>query len=241
MKTTLIKASTRGHANHGWLNTYHTFSFADYYDPMRMGFGVLRVINDDTVSGGRGFGTHPHSNMEIISIPLNGSLAHKDSTGGEGVIKAGDVQVMSAGTGVLHSEMNGQKEAPVSFFQIWILTAKQNVEPRYQQATFDFYSEENKNKLIEIVAPGPRGNGLWIYQDAWLSTGIFDKEQAIDYNVKKKGNGVYAMVIDGEFTVAGKKLERRDGIGIWDTDSVEITSNSTDGRILLIEVPMISE
>ncbi|MDR0660872.1 MAG: pirin family protein [Prevotellaceae bacterium] len=238
MKTTLIKASTRGHANHGWLNTYHTFSFADYYDPMRVNFGALRVINDDTVTGGEGFGTHPHNNMEIVSIPLNGSLEHKDSTGGHGVIKPGDIQVMSAGTGVRHSEMNGHQEDPVSFFQIWVFTAKKDVEPRYQQASFDFFSEENKNKLIEIVGPGPRNNGLWIYQDAWFNTGIFDKGKSIDYKIKKKEHGLYAMVIEGEFTVAGQKLDRRDGIGVWDTDSVEITSNSTDGRILLIEVPM---
>ena len=238
MKTTLIKASTRGHANHGWLNTYHTFSFANYYDPTRINFGALRVINDDTVTGGEGFGTHPHNNMEIISIPLNGSLAHKDSTGGEGVIRPGEVQVMSAGTGVLHSEMNGHKEDPVSFFQIWVHTAKKDVAPRYQQASFDFFSEENKNKLMEIVGPGPTDNGLWIYQDAWFNIGIFDKGKNIDYKLKKKGHGVYAMVIEGEFTIAGEKLERRDGIGIWDTESVEIVSASNNSRILLIEVPM---
>ena len=238
MKTILITASSRGHANHGWLNTYHTFSFADYYDPMRINFGALRVINDDTVTGGEGFGTHPHNNMEIVSIPLNGSLEHKDSTGGHGVIKPGDVQVMSAGTGVLHSEMNGDKEDPVSFFQIWVHTAKKDVEPRYQQASFDFFNEKNKNKLIEIVSPGPTNKGLWIYQDAWFSTGIFDKEKSISYKLKRKNHGVYAMVIEGEFTVGGQKLDRRDGIGIWDTYSIEIVSSSTNARILLIEVPM---
>lgn len=238
MKTTLIKASSRGHANHGWLNTFHTFSFADYYNPKRINFGALRVINDDTVTGGEGFGTHPHNNMEIISIPLNGSLEHKDSTGGHGIIKPGDIQVMSAGTGVLHSEMNGHKEDPVSFFQIWVHTAKHDVEPRYQQATFNFFSDANKNKLIEIVSPGPTNKGLWIYQDAWFNTGIFDKGESIKYELKKKEHGVFAMVIDGEFTVAGQKLDRRDGLGVWDTDAIEITSDSTDARILLIEIPM---
>lgn len=238
MKTTLIKASSRGHANHGWLNTYHTFSFAHYYNPARINFGALRVINDDTVSGGEGFDTHPHNNMEIVSIPLNGSLAHKDSSGGEGTIKSGDVQVMSAGTGVLHSEMNGHKEDPVSFFQIWVHSAKKDVQPRYQQATFDFFSEANKNKLIPIVSPGPADKGLWIYQDAWFSTGIFDKRKSVEYKLHKKEHGVYVMAIEGEFTVAGQKLDRRDGMGIWDTDAIEITSDSTDGRILLIEVPM---
>lgn len=238
METTLIKSSTRGHANHGWLDSYHTFSFANYYNPMRMGFGALRVINDDTVSGGEGFGAHPHNNMEIISIPLDGSLAHKDSTGGEGIIRPGEVQVMSAGNGVTHSEMNGSKEAPTSFFQIWIHTARKNTAPRYQQANFDFFSEANKNKLIQIVGSGPKEKGLWIYQDAWLNTGIFDEGKSIEYKLHKKLHGVYVMVIKGRFTVAGEKLNNRDGIGVWDTDSIEIASNSNNGRVLLIEVPM---
>lgn len=236
MKTTLIKANSRGHANHGWLDTYHTFSFANYYDPNRVHFGALRVINDDTVDGGEGFGTHPHDNMEIVSIPLEGDLEHKDSMGNAGVIKSGDVQVMSAGTGVYHSEYNANKDRPVKFFQIWVFSNRKNVEPRYEQMHMDFL--ENRNKFEQIVSPSKEDQGLWIYQDAWFSIGSFDKEHKETYNIKKQGNGVFAMVIEGEFEVAGQALSRRDGLGIWDTESIEVTAKSDDARILLIDVPM---
>jgi redox-sensitive bicupin YhaK (pirin superfamily) len=238
MKTVLITANSRGHFNHGWLDTYHTFSFARYFNPERINFGVLRVINDDIVIGGEGFGTHPHDNMEIISIPLYGDLEHKDSMGHTEVIKSGDVQVMSAGSGLFHSEYNANADKPVNFFQIWIFSNKKDVTPRYDQKTFDFFGK--KNELTQIVAPDTeaKDSELWIHQNAWLNTGIFDKEQVVDYQIKRKGNGVYAMVVEGEFLFDGKKLESRDGVGIWDTDSVQITSLSDNSRILLIDVPM---
>lgn len=236
MRTILIKANTRGHANHGWLNTYHTFSFANYYDPERIHFGTLRVINDDTIAGGEGFGKHPHDNMEIISIPLFGDLEHKDSMGNSGIIKAGDVQVMSAGTGIFHSEFNANKDKPVGLFQIWVFSNKKNVEPRYEQMTMTFL--DSKNKFEQIVSPKKDDEGLWIYQDAWFNIGSFDEGIKETYKIKKSGNGVFAMVIEGEFEIAGQNLSRRDGLGIWETESIEITSKSSDSRILLMDIPM---
>ncbi|MDR2947922.1 MAG: pirin family protein [Prevotella sp.] len=238
MKTTLIRASSRGHAYHGWLDTHHTFSFANYYDPNRIHFGALRVINDDIVLGGEGFGTHPHDNMEIISIPLYGDLEHKDSMGHTEVIRAGEVQVMSAGTGITHSEYNSNEDKPVNFFQIWVFPDQKDVEPRYDQRGFDFL--HNKNQLIQIVGPkdDPSNTALWIHQDAWFSAGTFDKGQEITYQIKKKGNGVFAMVVEGGFTIEGQKLHHRDGLGIWDADSIKITADSENARILLMDVPM---
>ncbi|WP_128331059.1 pirin family protein [Apibacter sp. HY039] len=238
MKTTLYVASSRGHANHGWLDSYHTFSFANYFDPERIQFGALRVINDDIVKEGKGFGLHPHKNMEIISIPLYGDLEHKDDMGNSQTIKSGDVQVMSAGSGVQHSEYNPNPQKPVNFFQIWILPAQQNVTPRYEQKTFNFF--DHKNKLISIVSPVSEctENELGIYQNAWMSTGIFDNTQSIDYKMHLSNNGLYAMVIEGEFLIEGKKLTRRDGLAIWETNSVTIKSITDNSRLLLIEVPM---
>lgn len=236
MRTIIIKANTRGHVNHGWLDTYHTFSFANYYNPERMHFGTLRVINDDTIAGGEGFGKHPHDNMEIISIPLFGDLEHKDSMGNSGIIKAGDVQVMSAGTGIFHSEFNANKDKPVGLLQIWIFSNKKNVEPRYEQMTMTFL--DSKNKFEQIISPNKDDQGLWIYQDAWFNIGSFDKDIKETYKIKKPGNGVFAMVIEGEFDVAGQNLSRRDGLGIWETDSIEITSKLPDSRILLMDIPM---
>jgi redox-sensitive bicupin YhaK (pirin superfamily) len=220
------------------LDTYHTFSFANYYDPNRIHFGALRVVNDDIVTGGEGFGTHPHDNMEIVSIPLYGDLEHKDSMGHTEVIKAGEVQVMSAGSGITHSEYNANEDRPVNFFQIWVFPDKKNVEPRYDQRAFDFI--HNKNKLVQIVGPkdDQENTALWIHQNAWFSTGTFDKGTVSDYQIKKKGNGVFAMVVEGEFTVAGQKLYHRDALGIWDTDYAGITADSDNARILLIDVPM---
>lgn len=235
MKTVLLTAGSRGHANHGWLDTYHTFSFAGYYDPNRIHFGALRVLNDDFVEPGEGFGTHPHDNMEIVSIPLFGEMEHKDSMGHTQGIKAGDVQVMSAGSGITHSEYNASKDKPLNFFQIWVFSNKQNVEPRYDQKTFDFFTK--KNELVQIVSPDPK-EGLWLHQDAWFNMGTFEKGTEIDYKVKKSGNGVYVMVIDGEFSIGDQELRPRDGYGIWDTDSIKIKTNSDQGRILLIDVPM---
>lgn len=236
MKKVIYKASSRGHQVHGWLDTYHTFSFANYYDPNRIHFGALRVVNDDIIDGGEGFGTHPHDNMEIITIPLYGDLEHKDSMGHTEVIKSGEVQVMSAGRGITHSEYNANQDKPVNLFQIWVFPNKENVEPRYDQKAFDFI--HNKNVLTNIVSPDGNDGSLWIHQDAWFSTGTFDKGNTVEYKVKKEGNGVFVMVINGDFKVEDQELTLRDAEGIWDTDEIKITSNADDSRILLIEVPM---
>ncbi len=235
MKTVLHKADTRGHANHGWLDTHHSFSFANYYNPERMNFGVLRVLNDDRVAAGRGFGTHPHDNMEIISIPLEGDLEHKDSMGNTTVIRQGDVQVMSAGTGVFHSEYNKNSDREVKFLQIWLFPNKKGVEPRYDQISLD--KSRLRNQLHQILSPNPEDEGVWIHQDAWFHLGELDAGHAETYTLKKPGHGVYAFVLDGAVTIAGQALNRRDGFGIWDTDRIEIRAD-TDARLLLMEVPM---
>ena len=237
MKTILHKAGTRGHANHGWLDSWHTFSFAGYYDPERIHFGALRVLNDDTVAGGMGFGTHPHDNMEIISIPTSGDLQHSDSMGNTQVIRQGDVQVMSAGTGIQHSEKNKHSDMEVQFFQIWVFPSQRNVEPRYDQQTFT--DADKHNKLLTVVSPlGTKDGGVQIHQDAWFSLGKFDKGFSTSYRLNKKENGLYAFVIEGEVTVGGQQLQRRDGLGITDTDQLEILANS-DAELLLMEVPML--
>lgn len=229
------KAETRGHANHGWLNSYHTFSFANYYNPERMHFGALRVLNDDQVEAGMGFGTHPHDNMEIISIPLEGDLEHKDSMGTVAVIKNGDVQVMSAGSGITHSEYNKNKDKRVRFLQIWVFPNKKNVKPRYDQVTLK--EEDRHNKLQQIVSPEPEDAGAWIHQDAWFHLGKFDKGIQTDYTIKKKGNGVYAFILSGDVTINGHALGKRDGMGIWDTDKITIRAES-EAEFLLMDVPM---
>lgn len=236
MKKTIYKSETRGHEQHGWLNAHHTFSFANYYDPDRIHFGALRVLNDDIIQGGKGFGTHPHDNMEIITIPLEGALEHKDSMGYGGVISPGEVQVMSAGKGILHSEFNALKDKPVNLFQIWVFPDKKNVEPRYQQKKLDFFDE--KNILHEIVSPVPSDYGLWIHQKAWFSIGTFDKGIEVKYNIKSPNNGLFAMVIEGRFDLSGTVLDRRDGIGISESDSIQLAALSDNARILLIDVPM---
>lgn len=234
--TVLHKSDTRGHANHGWLDSHHTFSFANYYNPERMHFGVLRVLNDDRVEAGMGFGTHPHDNMEIISIPLEGDLEHKDSMGNVAVIKKGDIQVMSAGTGIQHSEYNRNKDRLTKFLQIWVFPNKKNVTPRYDQITLD--TKDRHNKLQQIVSPNADDAGVWIHQDAWFSMGTFDKGFSTDYEIKKKSNGVYAFVLKGDINIDGQTLNERDGLGIWDTDKIKITSNSPDAELLLMDVPM---
>jgi quercetin 2,3-dioxygenase len=234
--TVLHKASTRGHADHGWLKSHHTFSFANYYNPERMHFGVLRVLNDDQVASAKGFGTHPHDNMEIISIPLEGDLEHKDSMGNTTVIKNGDVQVMSAGTGVSHSEYNKNKDKDVKFLQIWIFPNKRNVSPRYDQITLK--TSDRQNKLQQILSPNADDEGVWIHQDSWFHLGKFDKDFSTDYKVKKRGNGVYAFVLKGDITIEGNELNQRDGLGIWNTDKISIKSKSPDAEVLLMEVPM---
>jgi quercetin 2,3-dioxygenase len=234
--TILHKANSRGDANHGWLHSRHTFSFANYHDPERVHFGVLRVLNDDEVAAGMGFGTHPHDNMEIVSIPLEGDLEHKDSMGNVAVIKNGDVQAMSAGTGITHSEYNRNKDRPVKFLQIWVFPNKRNVKPRYGQITLNL--NDRHNKLQQIVSPHEGEPGVWINQDAWFHLGRLDKNFSTDYALHKKGNGVYAFVIKGDVTVDGNALNERDGLGIWNTDKISVKSNSQDAEVLLMEVPM---
>ncbi|MBL7935129.1 MAG: pirin family protein [Bacteroidia bacterium] len=236
MKNTILhKSESRGDANHGWLHSKHTFSFANYYNPERMHFGVLRVLNDDTVAAGMGFGTHPHDNMEIISIPLEGDLEHKDSMGNTTVIKNGDIQVMSAGTGIQHSEYNKNKDKSVKFLQIWVFPNKKNVTPRYDQITLKL--EDRHNKLQQILSPNADDEGVWIHQNAWFHLGKFDKGIATDYVIKGKGNGVYIFNLSGNLEVNGQSVETRDGFGIWDTDKINIKAN-TDSEFLIMEVPM---
>jgi quercetin 2,3-dioxygenase len=232
----LHRSESRGHANHGWLDSHHTFSFANYYDPERVHFGALRVLNDDQVDPGMGFGTHPHDNMEIISIPLEGDLEHRDSMGNVAVIRHGDVQVMSAGTGIRHSEYNKSKDSLVKFLQIWVFPNRQNVEPRYDQITLN--PEDRHNKFQQIVSPNPQDAGVWIHQDAWFFLSKFDKGHTAEYRIKKKGNGLYAFVLSGSITVEGQKLSTRDGMGIWDFEKTTIISDSQDAEILFMEVPM---
>lgn len=233
--TILHKASTRGHANHGWLNSFHTFSFANYYDPERIHFGALRVLNDDTVEAGMGFGTHPHDNMEIISIPLEGDLEHKDSMGNVTVIKHGDIQVMSAGTGIHHSEYNRNKDQRVKFLQIWVIPNQKKVTPRYDQIILN--TEDRHNKLQQVLSPNQNDEGVWIYQNAWFHLGKFDKGISTEYPLKAKGNGVYAFILSGDVTINGQALNARDGYGIWDVDKLSIKADS-DAEFLLMEVPM---
>lgn len=235
MKTIYHKASSRGQADHGWLNSHHSFSFASYFNPERMNFGMLRVLNDDTVAPGRGFGTHPHDNMEIISIPLSGDLEHKDSMGNTTVIKEGDVQVMSAGTGVYHSEYNKNSDKEVKFLQIWIFPNQQDVSPRYDQISVKDF--EKRNMFYQVVSPNKEDDGVWLHQDAWFHLGSFDEDMQVSYSVKKEGNGVYVFVLEGEATVEDQKLETRDGFGVWDTEQFVITA-SEGARMLLMEVPM---
>ncbi len=229
------KGETRGDANHGWLHSRHTFSFADYYDPERIHFGMLRVLNDDIVQAGRGFDMHPHENMEIISIPLEGSLEHKDSIGNVSIINSGDIQVMSAGTGIYHSEFNKNKDKQVKFLQIWVFPNKKDVLPRYDQITLQ--KDDSHNKLQQILSPNPDDKGVWIYQNAWFHMGRFDKEFSLDYRLKAKGNGIYAFILNGDVTINGQQLSTRDGLGTWDIDKISIKANS-NAYFLLMEVPM---
>jgi len=230
------QANSRGEANHGWLKSFHSFSFANYYNPERMNFGVLRVLNDDTVAGGMGFGTHPHENMEIISIPLEGDLAHKDSMNNMTIIRNGDIQVMSAGTGVSHSEYNHNKEETVKFLQIWVFPNKKNVKPRYDQISLNM--DDRKNKLQQILSPNSEDEGVWIHQDAWFHIGNFNSGQQANYTIKKQGNGVYAFILKGSFKVDQQEMGLRDGLGITGATSFELTANEDNAEILLMEIPM---
>jgi redox-sensitive bicupin YhaK (pirin superfamily) len=237
MKTIIHKANDRGHANHGWLDSHHSFSFANFYDPEKIHFGALRVLNDDIVKGGMGFGTHPHDNMEIISIPLSGDLEHKDSMGNTGVIRQNDVQIMSAGTGIHHSEYNKNNDKLVNFLQIWVFPKKRNIKPRYDQKTLK--TEDRLNKLQVIVSPeGTTDDSVKINQDAWFSLGTLNKGTNVNYEVHDKSHGVYVFVIDGNVTVNGQVLNAKDGLGVSEADTLSINAD-TNSEVLLMEVPML--
>lgn len=233
--TVLHKAETRGQADHGWLKSMHTFSFANYYNPKRMNFGMLRVLNDDTVAPGMGFDTHPHDNMEIISIPLEGNLEHRDSMGNTTVINQGDIQVMSAGTGIFHSEYNHNTNKEVKFLQIWVLPDKKNVTPRYDQISLNL--SDRQNKLQQILSPFSHDEGVWIHQNSWFHLGKFDQGVKGIYKIKSKANGVYAFILSGNVTINNQELNTRDGFGTWDVDSIDIKADS-DSEFLIMEVPM---
>ena len=235
MKTIYHAADSRGDANHGWLKSKHTFSFANYHNPERMGFGALRVINDDFVIAGQGFGKHSHRDMEIISIPLSGKLGHGDNIGNNGIIETGEIQVMSAGTGITHSEMNGDDNEAVKFLQIWVIPNKMNVEPRYQQVRMDDILKPNE--FNQVLSPNSDDAGVWIHQDAWFSMGDFDKGVTQTYELKNPNNGVYIFVIRGKVVVNGNTLDTRDGLGVWDTKNFTMDVID-DAKVLLMEVPM---
>lgn len=234
MKTVTDKASSRGYFDHQWLQTHHTFSFADYYNHDRMNFGVLRVLNDDTVAPGKGFDMHPHKNMEVISIPLKGYLTHGDSSDNVSTITVGDIQVMSTGRGIYHSEYNGSRTEPVSFLQIWVFPKEQDTPPHY--ANYDIRPVLQRNHLGVFIAPDGSAPAS-ILQDAWFSMGTFDAGQVIDYKLHLPDNGVYIFVIEGEINVAGEELSKRDGIGIWDTKEFQINVKK-ESQLLVMEVPM---
>ncbi len=235
MRTILHKAESRGLANHGWLKSHHSFSFANYHNPERMNFGVLRVLNDDRVEAGMGFGTHPHDNMEIISIPLSGDLEHKDSMGNTTVIKEGDIQVMSAGTGIRHSEYNKNTDQEVQFLQIWVIPNKREVAPRYDQiSTADLKQE---NQFYQVLSPSAEDEGVWVHQNAWFHIGEFASGIEQSYSLKDTNNGVYLFVLEGDVKVDGQDLNKRDGFGMWDLKEFTLTATSAS-RVLVMEVPM---
>ncbi len=234
MKKLIHKANTRGSADHGWLKVNHSFSFAQWYDPNKINFGALRVLNDDTVAGGGGFGMHPHDNMEIITIPLTGALAHKDSMGNEGTIEAGEIQVMSAGSGILHSEMNPTNEA-TNLFQIWIFPNKKDVEPRYDQ--FKINMEGMKNNFLQLVSPNQEDDGAWIHQNAYIHMAELDENKNLEYLLHDENNGIYAMVVEGEMEIANTLLAKRDAIGVWEEEIVRFTAK-TKCKVMVLEVPM---
>ncbi|BAO55351.1 pirin family protein [Nonlabens marinus] len=235
MKKTIHPAESRGHANHGWLKANHSFSFASWYDPARIHFGAIRVLNDDTIAPGAGFPTHPHDNMEIITIPLSGILEHKDSMGNVAQIKTGEVQVMSAGTGVTHSEYNGSQTEELKLFQIWLFPNKKDVTPRYDELKLNI--EDRKNKFQQILSPSPDDDGVWIHQQAWMHMISMEANTDKVYQFKSTGSGVYVMVISGTVEIDGTTLKDRDAIGVWDADQFKVTSKES-AELLLIEVPM---
>jgi quercetin 2,3-dioxygenase len=238
MNHILHKADSRGLADHGWLISRHSFSFADYHDPERMGFGLLRVINDDIVHPGMGFGAHPHADMEIISIPLSGALRHQDSMGNEHVISAGEVQVMSAGSGLTHSEYNDSDQDDVNFLQIWIYPKEKNIEPRYGQQRFD--GNDRKNCFQTLVSADKSSDAIWINQDAWLSLADLDAGTEISYQRRRPDSGLYFFVIAGQVEVEGQRLNSRDGLGLVGCREAKIVAQN-QAELLCIEVPMHQE
>jgi redox-sensitive bicupin YhaK (pirin superfamily) len=236
MKTIIYKAEDRGHANHGWLDAWHSFSFAGFHDPSKVHFGALRVLNDDKIAGGRGFGMHPHDNMEIVTIPLSGALEHEDSMGNLGSISKGEVQVMSAGTGIYHSERNKNIDKALTLLQIWVFPKVRDIEPRYDQRAFPI--EGRVNQFQTLVSPlGSNDGAMSINQDAWFSLINLDADKQADYSVKLYNNGVYAFLIDGEAEINGQQLARRDALGLSETTDIHIKAK-TNAEILLIDVPM---
>tara|TARA_B100000575_G_scaffold77755_1_gene60871 strand:+ start:450 stop:1163 length:714 start_codon:yes stop_codon:yes gene_type:complete len=235
MNKVFFSADTRGHADHGWLNANYSFSFGNYFNRDRMNFGALRVLNDDTISPGKGFGYHPHENMEIITIPLKGDLEHKDSMGNLGIINEGEIQVMSAGSGIFHSEFNKNSDKSINLLQLWVLPKRENVEPRYDQCSIQ--GLRKPDSFYMVLSPHPEDNVMWIHQDAWFHLGDFEKVTSIDYELKKKGNGVYIFVIEGNFNVSNQKLNKRDALGVWNTDIISFKAQP-NSRVLLVEVPM---
>ena len=235
MKKVFHSAESRGRANLGWLDANYSFSFASYFNPDRMNFGALRVLNDDTISPGKGFGTHPHDNMEIITIPLKGDLEHKDSMGNVGVINEGEIQVMSAGSGVYHSEYNKNLDSFVNLLQLWVVPNKQNVKPRYSQLSIR--ELKKKNSFYQVLSPYPEDDGMWIHQDAWFHLGDFEERTYIDYVLKKDGNGIYVFIIEGAIIVTDEKLRKRDAIGVWNTNKISFEAQNKS-RVLIVEVPM---
>ncbi len=235
MKTIFHSAASRGSANHGWLNAKHSFSFASWYNPDRVNFGALRVLNDDIVAAGGGFGTHPHDNMEIITIPLSGSLKHQDSMGNSSIIHAGEIQVMSAGTGIQHSEFNPSNQEELKLFQIWIFPNLRNVTPRYDQFVINY--ELAKNNFLQLVSPNKSDEGTWIHQNAWIHMAQIEEGKKIKHKLNHPGNGIYFMVIDGTFQIGEHLVEQKDALGVWEIDSIDIISVNA-GKILAIEIPM---
>ena len=236
MKTIIHPAAERGIADHGWLKARHSFSFSSYYHPEKIQFGALRVLNDDTIAPGMGFGKHPHDNMEIITIPLSGGVKHGDSMGNEGIIKPGEVQIMSAGTGVIHSEHNASSSETLNLFQIWIMPELRNIAPRYDQKQFEV--SDRLNKFQTLVSPEKSESTLWINQQAWLSLGKFDKASSVNYNLHIPNNGVYVIVVSGELEVAGQLLGERDAIGVSDVSVIKLKFLK-ETEVLMIEIPMI--
>lgn len=235
MKTIFHPANERGSADHGWLKAKHSFSFSSYHDPAKVHFGLLRVLNDDIVAPGMGFGMHPHDNMEIVTIPLSGTLEHKDSMGNIGVIRPNEIQAMSAGSGLMHSEYNHSKTEAINLLQIWVFPKERNITPRYDQRIFDAADKEGKFKTI--VAPVKAEDIMWINQDAYFSLGKFQNASKQQYKMQHSGNGCYVFVIEGGLTLNGNKLGKRDAIGVWDAASFEMEIEA-GSEVLLIDVPM---